>query len=273
MTTQTLAADPPTREELPFWQQRAVAWLDFPLGRLLDYGCGPCGLLTQVHNRCEECHGVDVDVDKIDAARRQFPDFKLGVIRTDGRTEYPDDHFDTVAIVEVIEHVPDERATLNELARVLKPGGRLLLTTPHRGLLTFLDPGNFKFVFPGLHRFVHLKLLRNKQYYEDRFTRSENFGLVGDITASDHRPPWHRHYRDREIKAYCPPNLCVERVAVYFPGLRAFMCLHAATRVLSFGRLRQTPWPLSALERALSRVQSRLGDQLVMLFRKEPTAT
>ncbi|MFQ5495622.1 MAG: class I SAM-dependent methyltransferase, partial [Phycisphaerae bacterium] len=91
----------------------------------------------------------------------------------DGRTPYPDGHFDSIAITEVIEHVPDEAATLAELDRILKRGGVLVLTTPHRGWLTFLDPGNLKFMFPRLHRFVHLRLIRNRAYFDQRFTRAE----------------------------------------------------------------------------------------------------
>lgn len=42
-----------------------------------------------------------------------------------------DGSFDTVISCETIEHLPDPRAALREFARVLKPGGRLLLTTPN----------------------------------------------------------------------------------------------------------------------------------------------
>lgn len=42
-----------------------------------------------------------------------------------------DASFDTVISCETIEHVPDPRKALRELARVLKPGGRLFLTTPN----------------------------------------------------------------------------------------------------------------------------------------------
>jgi 2-polyprenyl-3-methyl-5-hydroxy-6-metoxy-1,4-benzoquinol methylase len=44
---------------------------------------------------------------------------------------HTDASFDTVVSCETIEHIPDPRRAISELARVLKPGGRLLLTTPN----------------------------------------------------------------------------------------------------------------------------------------------
>lgn len=44
---------------------------------------------------------------------------------------YPDASFDVVTLVEVIEHLENHRAALTEVARVLKPGGILVLTTPN----------------------------------------------------------------------------------------------------------------------------------------------
>jgi SAM-dependent methyltransferase len=44
---------------------------------------------------------------------------------------HEDSSFDTVISCETIEHVPNPRKAVNELARVIKPGGRLLLTTPN----------------------------------------------------------------------------------------------------------------------------------------------
>lgn len=260
---------PPRHIDHPWhWRDWADLWLDFPLGRLLDYGCGPGLFLQRVRDRCTECHGVDVDPEKIRLSAAANPGATIRRIPLNGRTDYADEHFDTITLIEVIEHVPDERATLLELSRILKPGGKLLLTTPHRGLLTFLDPGNYKFIFPRLHRFVHLRILRQRRYYRDRFERSAKMGLVGDITAHPDRKPWHRHYYPTQIEEMCPPSLRVVDYSAYCPGMRAFWVLRVALRTLSFGLLRQLPPPLRWLEKRLSLVQSRTGDQLVMLLEK-----
>ena len=54
------------------------------------------------------------------------------VHKLDGRTlPFPDASFDRVVVVDMLEHVPDEQAFARELARVTKPGGRLVINTPH----------------------------------------------------------------------------------------------------------------------------------------------
>lgn len=49
-----------------------------------------------------------------------------------GRLPFPDAAFDVVAVVDMLEHVPDDAAFAAELARVTRPGGRLVVNTPHR---------------------------------------------------------------------------------------------------------------------------------------------
>lgn len=257
-----------SRKVLWRWQERAAQWLNFPLGRFLDFGCGSGTLLEKVRHNCTECHGVDVNDDVLRVVKEKHPDFSLQLIGLDGKTTYSDDHFDTVALVEVIEHVLDESQTLVEIARILKPGGRLVLTTPHAGLLTFLDLGNFKFAFPRTHRFIHLTVLRDKEYYERRFTKTRDKGLVGDISVAENRKPWHRHYKPRQIVSYCPGELKLQAFDVYFPAMRALMLLRTVFRVCTAGLYRGFPFPFSALERWLSRKSSCTGDQLVMRFVK-----
>jgi SAM-dependent methyltransferase len=58
---------------------------------------------------------VATDVHRVDPARLPFPDGE----------------FDRVVVVDMLEHAPDERAFAAELARVTRPGGRLVVNTPH----------------------------------------------------------------------------------------------------------------------------------------------
>ena len=58
---------------------------------------------------------VETDVHLVDAARLPFADAA----------------FDAVAVVDMLEHAPDEAAFARELARITKPGGRLVVNTPH----------------------------------------------------------------------------------------------------------------------------------------------
>jgi SAM-dependent methyltransferase len=48
------------------------------------------------------------------------------------RLPFPDGEFDSVAVVDMIEHVADDRRFVEELARIMRPGGRLVVNTPHR---------------------------------------------------------------------------------------------------------------------------------------------
>ncbi len=249
------------------WHDFAELWLEGRLGRMLDYGCGDGTFLSRVGDRASERWGVDVDPDKI-AKAGEIPGVEVRRLLPDQPLPFPDARFDFVSILEVIEHVADERGVLSELSRVLAPGGRLLLTTPHKGLLTFLDPGNMKFVAPRAHKFIHVKVLRRPDFYEQNFgeKREASVGMKGDFTTD--QDAWHRHYRYRQIRALAPAELETLAWAVYYPAFRAIWTMELALRVLSRGRIRRHPAPIRWLDDRLSRCETRMGDQLVVLFRK-----
>jgi 2-polyprenyl-3-methyl-5-hydroxy-6-metoxy-1,4-benzoquinol methylase len=56
---------------------------------------------------------------------------------------------DVALFLDVLEHVTDERAAIAELARVVRLGGRLILSVPHKGLFRFLDPQNLRLRLDG----------------------------------------------------------------------------------------------------------------------------
>lgn len=99
-------------------------------GRFLEVGCAAGAFLANIAELSRmECHGVEVDRASAAAAERLLP----GRIRGGTLTEaaYPAGFFRMVYAEEVIEHVPDPAPLLDEICRVLGPGGRFFLSTPN----------------------------------------------------------------------------------------------------------------------------------------------
>jgi len=99
-----------------------------PAERALDLGCGD-GRLTAAL-RATHLTAADVSQVALDRARSRLPDAKLVHLEPDEPLPFEDNEFDLVVCVETIEHVRDTQLLFSEVRRVLRPGGRLALTTP-----------------------------------------------------------------------------------------------------------------------------------------------
>lgn len=118
-------------------------------GRLLDVGFGAGTLLEAARRLGWECYGVEVAESASAHARTLGFEVFCGTLQA---ANYPDNHFDVVTASEVLEHVTDSEGVLREIARVLRPGGLLWLTTPHaRGLSAYLLGLNWSIVSPPEH--------------------------------------------------------------------------------------------------------------------------
>ena len=178
---------------------------------LLDYGCFDASLLETLRGKAVRLFGVDRNTQALSRARERCPDMRFGDVRADS-IEFPEAYFDAVTCLEVMEHVPSEKALIRELARVTKPGGTLVLSVPHKGLLTFLDTGNFKFRFPRLVKFYYHVLRHDKETYRRRFVEREN-GMYGDVSVS--KRMWHMHYTTAEIREIVTPYYEIEETVRY----------------------------------------------------------
>ncbi len=94
---------------------------------LLDVGCGTGALYPYVKDVCSHYQGADVV---------RYPDYpvelKFHKINLDTQgVEVADGSIDIVLSVETIEHLENPRALIRELARVTKPGGTVVVTTPN----------------------------------------------------------------------------------------------------------------------------------------------
>lgn len=133
----------------------AFDWLPADCERVLDggcaFGCGTAPLAAKAKLVC----GCDPNPELIAQARGNFPGIQFEICPLE-KMPYADESFDAITLTDVLEHVADEKAALDEMFRVLKPGGRLIITTPHKGLFGFMDPDNYAWhlrtKFPRLYR-------------------------------------------------------------------------------------------------------------------------
>ena len=102
--------------------------------RVLDVGCGPGTLLGALGDEHESV-GVDITAPQIDYANEVYaaPNRSFYACLLEELPELP--AFDAITAIELIEHLPQEmaEATLQDAVRRLRPGGKLVMTTPDYG--------------------------------------------------------------------------------------------------------------------------------------------
>lgn len=97
---------------------------------VLEVGVGTGLLLPLYAGRCR-ITGIDLSAGMLDKARDRvaelaLPDVNLEVMDA-GAMTFADDSFDIAVAAYVVTAVPDHRAVMNEMVRVVRPGGRILL--------------------------------------------------------------------------------------------------------------------------------------------------
>jgi phosphatidylethanolamine/phosphatidyl-N-methylethanolamine N-methyltransferase len=122
-------------------RKASIAAADRIGGRILDVGVGT-GISLPDYRRDIRLIGVDYSAPMLKKAHQRVIDQKLGHVEALAVMDakflgFPDAFFDAVVAQYVITAVPDPEATLDEFARVLKPGGEIVLVN-HIGAETGL---------------------------------------------------------------------------------------------------------------------------------------
>jgi SAM-dependent methyltransferase len=159
--------------------RRITELLDDPAGRSnLDIGADNGVISYLLRRRGGRWASADLDARAVASIRQLVHD---NVHQLDGsRTPFPADAFDQVVVVDYLEHIPDDDAFAAELARILKPGGSVLINVPH------LRPGSL------VNRLRH------------------RIGLTDE---------WHGHlrpgYTEEDLRRLLGPRFQIERAVVY----------------------------------------------------------
>lgn len=162
---------------------------------VLDLGFGEGYGTSLLAPNCHEIVGVDVEQKVVDYANKRYRTDNCHFEKYHGQSlPFDENYFDIVVSFQVIEHIDDESGFISEIYRVLKPGGRFLLTTPNKA--TRLKPGQKPF-----NRF------HKREYYSHELQKvlSQKFSNVNiwgvSATAEIHRIEFERIKRGGILNA------------------------------------------------------------------------
>jgi SAM-dependent methyltransferase len=108
--------------------------------RILDAGCGSGALFAALRDRGANMTGIDASTGMLQQARQRLgADADLRVADLASPLEFPDGVFDDAVASLVLHYLQDWGPTLDELRRVLTPGGRLIVSVDHPAAIYLMD--------------------------------------------------------------------------------------------------------------------------------------
>lgn len=205
ITSEKITSDNPIHQRL--FKAYVVA-RDYVQGDVLEVGCGQGRGIDLLKQAARTLTAVDKIEGVIDALQKKYPETRFVSMSIPPLTGLPDNKYDLVVSFQVIEHIQDDALFLQEIHRVLKPGGTALLTTPNRKLSLTRNPWHIREYSPIeleklSQKFFTDTLLKgitgNKKvmtYYEankksvERITRFDIFNLQHRLPAALLRLPY-----------------------------------------------------------------------------------
>ena len=164
---------------------------------ILDVGCNVgLGLKLASELGVKKLYGIDINPYAIELARDNLKEIDQVELYHSSANILPltDESVDVVNCTEVIEHIPFNLRPflIKEIYRVLAGNGKLLVTVPARGVFHFLDPANFRLIFPNIFNNVSTLIGGS----------GRELGYVGQ----QHDIVWHHHFTIKELQDLLEPQ-------------------------------------------------------------------
>lgn len=133
----------PSIEPILQWARIQKIWPDLPKGGVLvDIGCDvPPKLLLKASPYMKKCIGVDIVAEEYSQGNVEVKPMNIGK-----KIPLPSSSADAVTVLAVLEHLKHPEEVVGEIFRILKPGGKILITVPspaNKPLLEFLAQFGF----------------------------------------------------------------------------------------------------------------------------------
>lgn len=174
--------------------------LEYISGNVLEVGCGEGRGVELIMSKTDSFTGIDKIQKIIDHLSAKFPhgNFKQLIIPPFSGIE--DNAYDIVVSFQVIEHIKNDMEYLKEIYRVLKPGGKALITTPNIKMSLSRNPWHIreytaeelsdlaKKIYPTVHMLGIAGNEKVMAYYEEN-KQSVNNMMKWDILNLQYRLP------------------------------------------------------------------------------------
>lgn len=136
--TQVTAKCSATEDEFRRIHQSIKSRIDSKIESILDVGCGEAWVAKEYIKRGKKVISMDISEENPSRAVKNYKsENHIGIIADAYHIPLKDNSIDCVIASEIIEHVINPKEFIDELLRVIKPGGKLIITTPYNETLTY----------------------------------------------------------------------------------------------------------------------------------------
>ncbi len=135
------------------WEFSVALDLLGSVGSILEVGVGEGHFLQAAEGRGYEVQGVELNPKGAERARSLG--FRIHESTLDELRKQTEQYFDAVCSFQVLEHVPNPRAFLEGMIRMIKPGGRMILSVPNAAVMRRIDPLNQELLNQPPHHMGH----------------------------------------------------------------------------------------------------------------------
>ena len=166
--------------ENPIFQRHLVAYnraKEIISGNVLEIGCGEGYGIEYLAPACTHITAVDKFHDTIDRMKSEaryknttFMQMEVPFL------DFEDNSFDYVVSFQVIEHIEDDHSFVKEVARVLKPGGKFVVSTPNIKMSLTRNPWHVR----------EYTVTEFSQLLEPHFNTVEPLGVYGNDAVTDY---------------------------------------------------------------------------------------
>ena len=205
ITSETIPSDNPIHQRLFKAYILAQPYIH---GKILEVGCGEGRGIKLLNPLAESYTALDKIAMVVEKLQTQFPQSTFIRANIPPFSDLQDNAFDVVISFQVIEHIKDDQFFLEEVYRVLKPGGKGLITTPNIKKSLTRNPWHQREytaeqlldLASGIFKKVDVKGITGNQkvwqYYEmnkrsvEKITRFDIFNLQHRLPAALLRMPY-----------------------------------------------------------------------------------